>query len=282
MQSPQNFGLRQIAIIALMLFILASIAGNNLIPVLFIAAGLYALARMYDQRSGGFGDSSESERGNYISTRDVRRARRSAPPETVATRSASAETVYRHALEAVKAAGLDPDNVKVLPVDIGMIVYRGDEAPALYRTHPVPDDVDYVQPFIQLRLPTKAMGKIRFEVSDADGQVLFVHEENHQFERGRNLITPSMRLPIHDAQAMHAPWEMRVSADGVPLAVYKFEWEEDSQQVIRRHLSEDGELSNELRSMLAENRLQRMSLDELLAQQEDEPPQQEQQRQRRG
>ena len=33
------------------------------------------------------------------------------------SRSASAETVYRHALDSVTAAGLDPNDVKVLPVD---------------------------------------------------------------------------------------------------------------------------------------------------------------------
>ncbi|MFN8375641.1 MAG: hypothetical protein U0694_22560 [Anaerolineae bacterium] len=269
-----NFGGREIAVIALLLFIFAAIASNELIPVLFIAAALYALARMYDNR----------QRGNSSSYTEMPR-RTSLPreraPEVIPSRSASAETVYRHALDSVKAAGLNPDEVKVLPVDIGVVVFRGDEVPAPYRTHPVPDNVDYIQPFVQLRLPTRAVGKIRFEISDSDGQVLFVHEEHHQLERGRNLITPASRLPIHDAHAMHGPWEMRVSADGMQLAVYKFEWEEDSAEVIRRHLSEDGEISNELRSMLAENRLQRMSLDELLSDQPEDGSDQEQQQQRR-
>jgi hypothetical protein len=51
--------------------------------------------------------------------------------------------------------------------------------------------------------------------------------------------------------------------------------------VIRRHVREDGELSNEVRAMMAENRLQRMSLDELLSDQdipEDEERRQESRR----
>ena len=264
-----NFGGREIAIIALLLFIFAAIASNEFLPILFIAAAVYALARMYDN----------SQRNANNDTRDSVPLRRERAPDVVPSRSASAETVYRHALDSVKAAGLNPDEVKVLPVDIGIVVFRGDEVPAPYRTHPIPDDADYVQPFVQLRLPQRATGKIRFEISDADGQVLFVHEEHHQLERGRNLITPASRLPIHDAHAMHGMWEMRVSADGMPLALYKFEWEEDNAQVIRRHLSEDGEISNELRSMLAENRLQKMSLDDLLSDQVDDD--QEQQKQQR-
>jgi hypothetical protein len=268
-----NIGGREMAIIALIAIVLGVIA-NELVPILFIAAVLYVLARMYDQRNNTTGSStinSTSRRTPLVRDR---------APEIVPSRSASAETVYRHALDSVTAAGLDPNDVKVLPVDIGIVVFRDDEVPAPYRTHPVPDNADYIQPFVQLRLPTRATGKIRFEITDSDGQVLFVHEEHHQLERGRNLITPAARLPIHDAHAMHGPWEMRVSADGVALAVYKFEWEEDSAEVIRRHLSEDGEISNELRSMLAENRLQKMSLDELLSDQ-GEDNQEEQRQQRR-
>jgi hypothetical protein len=271
--NTRNFGGREIAVIGLLLFIFLSIASSELIPVLFIAAALYALARMYDsQRNSSSDSASRIPRRTPIS--------RERPPEVIPSRSASAETVYRHALDSVKAAGLNPDEVRVLPVDIGVVVFRGDEVPAPYRTHPVPDDADYIQPFVQLRLPQRAIGKIRFEIIDADGQVLFVHEDNHQLQRGRNLITPAARLPIHDAHAMHSAWEMRVSADGTTLAVHQFDWEEDSAQVIRRHLSEDGEISNELRSMLAENRLQKMSLDDLLADQSlDEGEEKKQQRQ---
>lgn len=185
-------------------------------------------------------------------------------------RQSGAEQVYTHALQAVKRAGLDPDEVPVLPVDIGVMAFKSDQEPVVHRTRPVENDVDYIQPFVQLRLPKKAVGRVKFEILDSDGQILFVHEDNYQFERGRNLVMPAARLPIHDAQAMHRRWGMRVSADGVRLAEHAFRWDESESRRMRRHIQEDGEISTELRAALAENRLQNMSLDELLAPQAEE------------
>jgi hypothetical protein len=181
-----------------------------------------------------------------------------------------ADQVYSHALASIKAAGLDPDTVHVLPIDIGVMAFTGDQNPVIYRTKPVFDNVDYIQPFVQLRLPTRAVGRIRFEIVDSDGQILFIHEDLHQLQRGRNLITPAARLPIHDAQAMSGGWELRISADGVLLSVHRFRWQESTDRVIRRHLHDDGEISSEMRAMMADSRLQKISLDDLLAAQEDE------------
>ena len=79
---------------------------------------------------------------------------------------------------------------------------------------------------------------------------------------------------------MDDAWELRVSADGTPLAVHQFGWEETATRVVRRHLTEDGEIeiSNELRTAIAENRLQDMSLDELLDFQDEEEDRSQQQR----
>nr|MBA3869641.1 hypothetical protein [Anaerolineae bacterium] len=72
---------------------------------------------------------------------------------------------------------------------------------------------------------------------------------------------------------------VRISADGMPLALHKFMWQETNTRAIRRHITADGELSNELRASLAENRLGKMSLDELLSFQDgDEEPQRQQRR----
>ena len=46
-----------------------------------------------------------------------------------------------------------------------------------------------------------------------------------------------------------------------------------ASKTIRRHLTEDGELSGEVRAMMAENRLQRMSLDDLLEEQDQQQEQ---------
>lgn len=193
------------------------------------------------------------------------------------SRQSGAETVYAHALRAAERAGMNPDAMQVLPVDIGVMAFRGDQEPSVYRTRSVPDDVDYIQPFVQLRLPTKAVGRIKFQIVDSDGQTIFVHEDHYQLERGRNLISPAARLPIHDAQAMHRDWQLRISADGTLLATHAFGWQESDSARIRRHLTEDGEVSGEMRAMLAENRLGKLSLDELLESQEEGEPRADQQ-----
>lgn len=210
---------------------------------------------------------------------------RATPPEEwedefedeYAARQSGTEKVYEHALKAVGRAGLNPDEVSVLPVDMGVMVFKGADDPTVYRTQPIPDDADFVQPFVQLRLPQRAVGRVKFEIIDGDGQVLFIHEDIHNLERGRNLLTPSARLPIHDAQAMGNAWQLRVSADGTVLANHRFEWQESSARLMRRHMREDGEISNELRATMEESRLQNLSLDELLDFQNDE----DQQKQRR-
>lgn len=182
------------------------------------------------------------------------------------------EQRHEHALAAVRAAGRDPDSLPVLPVDIGVMSYTGDNDPVIHRDWAVMDDVDYIQPFVQLRLPRTATGRIRFELVDSDGEAQFVHEQDYQLERGRNLVVPAARLPVQDQQPVDRPWELRVIADGVLLAVHEFEFDDADtiSQELRQHILEDGEISNELRTALAANRLERMSLDDLLADQNND------------
>jgi hypothetical protein len=244
------------------LFVGASALGiESPLFILLAIVGIYLLFRQFDASRQG---SRMVEERDYTGEEFEEQPAR--------------ERIYRHALEAVKEAGLDPDQVRVLVTDIGVMAFKNDEDPVVYRTRDVPDDVDYIQPFVQLRLPTKAVGRIRFEIVDSYGQRLFVHEDNKQLEQGRNLVVPASRLPIHDALAIHNDWELRISADGVPLATHLFNWEETTTRIVRRHLSEDGEISSELRSTLAENRLEKMSLDDLLGYQDDESDSQQRSR----
>jgi hypothetical protein len=256
-QTSRRFWEIAFGLLLILMGISAFGANGMVIAAIFMLLGFFLVGRQFD------------------SSRKQMRTGAETQYEDRSTRQAHTEPVYSHALKAVERAGLNPDEVKVLPVDIGVMAFRGDQDPAVYRTRPVLDDVDYIQPFVQLRLPTKAMGKIRFEILDTDGQVLFIHEDMHQLVRGRNLITPTARLPIHDAQAMHGPWQLRVTADGLALATHTFEWQESTSKTIRRHLTDDGEIGSGLRVALAENRLQKMSLDELLAAQDDGAEQQQ-------
>lgn len=246
-----------VGIFMLMLGISFLGGGNAFWPMILLVMGIYLLTRQFE---GGDRTSAIPR----TRSRQSSRADYEEQPE-----QASHESIYRHALESIEAAGLDPDSAQVLPTDIGVMVFKDDGDPMIHRTRPIINDVDYIQPFVQLRLPTRAVGRIRFEIIDSDGQTLFLREDERQLERGRNLVMPGARLAIHDAQAMHGPWELHISADGMLLASHRFEWQESTSQVIRRHLSEDGEINNELRAALAENRLQQLSLDELLADQDE-------------
>ncbi len=256
----QNLDRRFVQIMIGLVLVLAGLsAAGAPAALVLVLLGIFLLARQFDRSRS---DSRLEPREPEIE-----------PEAEEMPAQPRADQVYAHALDAVRRAGLDPAETHVLPIDIGVMAFSGDQDPVIYRTRPVLDDIDYLQPFVQLRLPTRARGRIRFEITDSDGQTLFVHEEDHEFERGRNLVVPAARLPIHDAHAMHGDWELRVSADGVLIAEHQFGWEESATRVIRRSVKADGELSSEVRAMVAENRLQRMSLDELLADQSDEEQQ---------
>ena len=185
-------------------------------------------------------------------------------------RPANTEQIHQHALAAVRRAGLHPSEVKVLAVDIGLISFHGDEKPVLHRSLAVEDDCDYIQPFVQLRVPVAAQGRVKFEIYDNTGQAVFIHEDNYQLKRGRNLIIPSTRLPVHDEQEMDGQWEVRITADNMMIASHLFQWQDSDAAGFHHHVAEDGEMNSELRALLAESRLEPMSLDELLEHQEQE------------
>jgi hypothetical protein len=256
---------RNTMILAFILMLLGAVALlESSALVVLILLGLLFLVRQFDnnQLSNTFNttayeDEYELDNDEWEEVRQT-------------TRQVQSEPVYRHALEAVTRAGLNPDEIQVLPVDIGIMAFRDSQEPTVYRTWSIPDDVDYVQPFVQLRLPSKANGRIRFEILDGAGAPVFIHEDIHKLERGRNFISPASRLPIHDQREMDKGWQLRISADGVVLAMHKFEFAESSNAEIQRHIGEDGEINTELRAVMTESRLQRMSLDDLLSYQEDE------------
>lgn len=262
----------------LLAFILLALGGlamaNNAALVIMILIGLLFVVRQFDQNTL----KSYSERSsNYDDYEDYDfEEDREWDDISNQTRQAQSEPIYRHALEAVTRAGLDPDNVQVLTVDVGLMTFTENDEPAVYRTWSLPDNVDYIQPFVQLRLPTKAQGRVKFELMDSAGNPVFIHEDIHNLERGRNFVTPSARLPIHDQREMDGKWQLRVSADGVLLAVHRFSFAESTNDSIQRHIGEDGEINTELRAAMTENRLPRMSLDDLLSFQEDEDSSQQQ------
>lgn len=231
-----------------------------LVFLMLIAGVAYADSERRRSREREYNDR-QRDQDRYI-RRESPRSRRERP--------ANVDQVYPHAIDAARKAGLNPDTVPVLPVDIGIMAYHADDSPVIHRTVPVEDDCDYIQPFIQLRVPRMATGRVRFELIDNTGQLIFVHEDDYQLKRGRNLIIPATRLPIHDEQEIDGSWELVVSGDNMVLAKYGFDWLDMERSDARRFVGEDGEINSEMRAVLAESRLQRMSLDELLGDMEPE------------
>ncbi len=198
-------------------------------------------------------------------------APRPSPAEDISPR----EGVYRHAIAAARRAGIDPDHTYVLSTDVGVLVYRGTDAPVIQRTTALNDTADFIQPFISLRLPTDAEGRVKFELVDEEGTRRFVHEEFYRLHGGSNLITPPSRMRVSDIGASQTKWRMRVYAENMLVAEHEIEWEVASTSVVRRHLMEDGEISTEgvkeMRNLIEEQKLTSMSLDDLLAYQDDDP-----------
>jgi hypothetical protein len=255
----------------LFLLLIAFAAGDAGIAWVFGMAGLYLLFRQFNRSRAELGGDRRFGMRGLGDRRQERAASFDDTEPHMVTDEPSGTQIYAHALDAVRRAGIDPAQSPVLPIDLGLMAFRGNQQPALHRTRPVLDDADFVQPFVQLKLATRAAGKVRFEIVDSDGQLIFIHEDYHQLKPGLNLITPAARLPIHDAQAKHGDWLLRLSADGILLAEHRFAWLESTEKVIRRHVQVDGELSNEMRRLLDDSRPEKMSLDELLAEQERSP-----------
>ena len=257
--------------LAFILLALGAVAllGNSF-PVILVLLGLLFLVRQFDNESSS---SNLSSTPSYEYQYDYEQAEEEEYDdyEIFHQHPASAEQrVYRHALESVTRAGLDPDEVQVLAVDIGLLTTKDENEPQIYRTWSLPDDIDYIQPFVQLRVPMEANGNIRFEIIDAVGDPVYIHEDSFKLTRGRNFLTPNTRMPLHDQMELDGKWSLRVIADGVTIADHRFEYSEATGANIRRHIGEDGEINTEMRAVMAENRVPKMSLDDLLAYQGEE------------
>ncbi len=217
-----------------------------------------------DRRSNR--DSNRQQtRGRYYEY-DSQESRR-APQQTL---SAPRAPQIDHVAQAIANAGQNPDELSVLPLDIGVLTYKDEEPPQLYRLDEIPDDIDYIQPFVELELPSAVTGRLRFEIIDGSGQTVFIEENAQRFQAGAQPIVAQTRLPIHDAQEFDETWHLKVYAEDVLLADHSFAWNNAvNVSPILQHIQEDGEISTELRQALAETRLDRMSLDELLDFQDD-------------
>lgn len=253
---------------------LASLEGAPPVLLFLAVFGFFLLARQFNMtnRSAMLREDRDFSEGR-IARRRTRRLERDddlAPPTPVSMPREG--HIYDHALDAARAAGMDVQNARVYPVDIGVMAFRDEDDPIIYRTSEIPDDMDYIQPYVQLRLPMRVRGTIRFEIRDGNGERVFLHQIERDLARGDNLITPAARLPVHDALGFDGRWELLITANDVPVAHHTLTWRETGSRLMRQHIQEDGEMSSELKALVEDSRLGRLSLDELLADQEEGEP----------
>lgn len=240
---------------------------------ILLLVGLLLLSRNVMGRGA---TQTRQQRGNgrrveVRTNRERSSSRRSAPVYEPPPPIPQENSIHPHALAAVQAAGQNPDKLAVLPVDLGFLVFK-DEDRMIYKEATIPDDIDYIQPYVELRIPKAAKGKLSFRIYDANGELIYAYSDQFTLERGRNFVTPSTRLPIHDQHDFSDFWRFEVAVGDTTIASHSFDWydNEDKDDPV---VSADGELSSEIRAMLEESRLQQMSIDELLSFQDDEQQQ---------
>ena len=225
---------------------------GNLFSLALLGLGIKLLNDARPQR-GDQGAASSDSAGSAPVTRGSRRRGRRRTPD--------------HADLALRNAGHDPATMALRVDDIGVFAICHERETLVHRLQPVRDDVDYIQPWVGLRLPRAAAGTIGFEIRDMDDRLHFRHERKLRLDAGENLVSPAARMPVHDALLTEGDWQLQVYADGRLLAAHNFFWveAEEGESRLRVHLQEDGEMNDDLRRAFeASSREESVSLDDLL------------------
>lgn len=213
-------------------------------------------------------DRPEARRESYADYRPVTSG------STRSTRRAAQDEAYEHAIRAAQRADFDLMPQGVQPLDIGVLAYReGEDQPVIIREGQIPDDTVFLQPFMELRVPSDMEGSLNFELLDHSGNLVYKRRVPHDFSRGRNLIVPPTRMRVADDQALMDGWHLRVWSGDVMIADHTLNWTDADtydRKPVAAHIGEDGELSVELRQALDNLTEESVSLDDLLGQQDDD------------
>lgn len=262
----------------IMVGVLFFVAMNNpqLWPLFFILLLVAASTWQNNVHANRSSRRPSVRRGDYryerpSSQRMVTVGERSA--DVRARRSSDTLEAFPHAIKAAHAAGNHPRPDNVYPSDIGILVYREGEEPMIVRDWEAPDDISYMQPYIELHLPQAAKGNIRFEILDTRGRMMFAREEVRDLKRGRNLVLPHTRLPLTASIDLEDGWSLRVLADGYLLATHTINFMEGAQfdqSPLAAHIGEDGEISAQLQEALQDRSDSPISIDDLLSDQDDD------------
>jgi hypothetical protein len=171
-----------------------------------------------------------------------------------------------HAIEAMRAAGLEPEtNLNALPLDLGLIAFWSEHVAYIHRTTAIPVTAISLQPYVQLELRQEGLWTIEFEILDSSGKTVFQETVRRELTLPqRLLITPPARLSLHNL-AHDGDWTLRLHVNDKLLASHVFSWRSDTIDNVSGSIESDGEIGDDILSLLADNYAQPLSLDNLLA-----------------
>ncbi len=210
-----------------------------------------------------FGLLSVAEgRSNSASTRRGSRQR-----SNRAQRAAARGNIV--AQEAMRRAGYEGGGNYVEVTDIGLLAYRQSDEPKMIRHGDVLVDTHFLRPFIELWLPYRSRGTVRFELLDNAARMRYVDEAEYDLEPGENVLLPSTWLPLRGKTIPPGEWRLQVMAGDTLLARHPFGWQQVGGGELQPYIASDGEISPALQQALRGHARQAVSLSDLLSDQEE-------------
>lgn len=171
------------------------------------------------------------------------------------------------AQRAMKRAQAKP--VGFVLTDIGLLAYRDRNTSKVVRNTPIVTDTRYLRPFAEISASQRMNAQVTLALLDSSGQPVFIDKNSYLLHPKPTHLVTKTWLPLENLVHSGGSWSLVVEVNDLPLAIHRFGWVGLANNDIVEQLSNDGELSAELRQAVKTGHFRRMSLDELLADQEE-------------
>lgn len=176
-------------------------------------------------------------------------------------------TVYPHVREAMQRAGYPPNHTNLTVYDVGVLAIDDQRATTAHREDAISEMADALQPFVVLHASTAAAGMIRFVMTTPTGKIIYEKSGRHQLKAGETRITAEKLLPVRE-RPPEGKLILKVYIESTPIAEIEIQWLAPQSDVIKQHLTADGELrpgvDDALNRLSETNSIDTISLHELL------------------